>query len=127
MVSELSLPALRNLKKCMGVFRDLQYRNGRVRVLLNRYDPKGTIRFEDVRESLDFDLFWKIPNDYNRIVNGITTGIPPVIGENDTEIGKSFSMLCRKLNESSTRAVGNSVKGEKPGYLKRLFSKRQED
>jgi pilus assembly protein CpaE len=125
-VSELSLPALRNLKKCLDVFRDLQYSEARVRVVINRYDPKGIIRLEEVQQSLRFEPFWKFPNDFLRIMSGINTGTPVVIGAEESEIGRSIQQFCRKVAGKSAEEVVAGEKG-RSGVLGRLFGKSREE
>ncbi|MBM3320373.1 MAG: AAA family ATPase [Candidatus Eisenbacteria bacterium] len=125
-VSELSLPALRNLKKCLDVFRDLQYSEARVRIVMNRYDPRGIIRLEDVQESLRFEAFWKFPNDFLRIMNGINTGTPVVVGAEESEIAKSLVQFCRKVAGKSAEEVVTSAKS-RSGVLGRLFGKSREE
>jgi pilus assembly protein CpaE len=126
-VSELSLPALRNLKKCLDVFRDLQYSKTRVRVLINRHDPRGGIRLADIEQNLRFDAFWSFPNDFFRIMNGINTGSPVVASSEESEIARSIRQFCRKVAGREAEAVAAGEGAPRGGYLKRLFGKRQED
>ncbi|MFH1679385.1 MAG: hypothetical protein ABIH26_01930, partial [Candidatus Eisenbacteria bacterium] len=125
-ISELSLPALRNLKKCLDVFRDLQYSDSRVRVMVNRYDPKGIIRLEDAQQNLGFETFWKFPNDYPRIMNGINTGTPVVVGAEESEIARNIMHFCRKIAGTTVEETVSASRG-RTSVFGRLFGKRQEE
>ncbi len=124
-VSELSLPALRNLKKCLDVFHDLQINKDRIRIVINRYDPRGVIRVEDVQSNLGFEVYWKFPNDFLRVMNGINTGTPVVTAPEESEAAKSILQFCRKLAGKGEEEFSDAARG-RGGYLKRLFGKRED-
>jgi pilus assembly protein CpaE len=125
-VTELSLPALRNLKKCLDVFRDLQYSDTRVRVVVNRFDPKSVIRLEDVERNIGFTPYWKFPNDFFRVMNGINTGTPVVTLTEESDFARSVQQFCRKVVGKGGEETEENGKA-KGGVLSRIFGKRQED
>ncbi|MFH1277911.1 MAG: AAA family ATPase [Candidatus Eisenbacteria bacterium] len=125
--SEMSLPALRNLRKCLDVFRDLEYDRARIRVVVNRYDPKGMIRLDDVQESFNFEAFATIPNDFRRVMEGINVGTPLVVGAPESETGREILRLCRRIAGEDPAGDGSGEKSGRPGALGRLFGKRRED
>lgn len=125
--SEMSLPALRNLRKCLDVFRDLEYNSARIRVVVNRYDPKGMIRLEDVQESFNFEAFATIPNDFRRVMEGINTGSPVVVADGESVVAREILRLCRRVAGEAADDDGTGDNGRRPGALGRLFGKRRED
>jgi pilus assembly protein CpaE len=124
-ITELSLPALRNLKKCFDVFRGLQYGRQSIRVIVNRHDPKSPITLQEVVERFDFEPFWVVPNDFPRMINGINTGVPVVLEDKGGEIGKSLRELCRRLATPETEGEEEeSDEKQRAGFLKGIFRKR---
>jgi len=122
--TELSLPALRNLKKCLDVFRNLQYDTQDIRVVVNRYDPKGGIDLKDVEKKIGFEPFWKVPNDFGRIMEGINHGRPVVTNEKGGEVGKSLNHFCEKLLGSTDGDQPEKKEKKKGGFFRGFRGKK---
>lgn len=94
----LDLPNIRNVQRCLDVFDRLPgYGAGKVKLLVNRYMPDLQIGVPQVERTLKSDVYWKIPNDYGRVINAINTGTPLVSMEGDSAVSTSFRELARDI------------------------------
>ncbi len=75
MVSLLSLPCLANTNK---LIRSLSSQGlaqkDRVKIIINRYMKNSDISLEEAKNSINNDIFWEIPNDFNTTMSAINQG-----------------------------------------------------
>jgi len=98
-----SLPAIRNMQKALDVFERLGYSRDKVKLIINRYIKKSEITVEDTQKTLSYDVFWRIPNDFNNVMTSINRGMPLGLLAPSSEISKSF----RELADASRSLVDN--------------------
>jgi len=136
LVSMVNLPSIRSSQRLLNLFERLGYDDQKVKLVVNRYMPGEEITVEDVEETLNYPVFWKIPNSYNVVMTAINRGIPIAMVENGKNLEKNFHELAHKVsgmimkgvtavNPSSASvqpAVKPSVKTV--GLLGNFFSKR---
>jgi pilus assembly protein CpaE len=99
LLTTAELPALRNAKRCLpflmgrenGQGRDPQLQpdqqgskepKGKVRLLVNRYSPEGLISLDDIRRTLELEVYWSLSSDYQAISHSITRGEPIALNGN---------------------------------------------
>ncbi|HMC93857.1 MAG TPA: AAA family ATPase [Polyangia bacterium] len=69
------VPAVRNGQRCLELFGRLQYDQGRVKLLLNRYLKASKISIEVVSETLGQPLTHTISNDFLVLIDAINRGL----------------------------------------------------
>jgi pilus assembly protein CpaE len=69
------VPAVRNGQRCLELFGRLQYDQGRVKLLLNRYLKASKISIEVVSETLGQPLTHTISNDFLLLIDAINRGL----------------------------------------------------
>jgi pilus assembly protein CpaE len=69
------VPAVRNGQRCLELFGRLQYDQGRVKLLLNRYLKASKISVEVVSETLGQPLTHTISNDFLVLIDAINRGL----------------------------------------------------
>jgi len=117
LVGVLTIPAIRNIQKTLGVFRDLGYGKDKVKLLINRHGANEDIKVEYAEDALSYPITWMVPNDYRAVVTSINRGIPVVTLSPRSQIGRSFEGLA---NSIETMFYPNAVKEEK-SVFKKLF------
>lgn len=76
LVSNLSLPCLSNASLILKSFNDNRIlSHDRVKVVVNRYLKSSEISLKNAEESLNKEMFWKIPNDYPTSISAINQGL----------------------------------------------------
>jgi pilus assembly protein CpaE len=69
------VPAVRNGQRCLELFGRLQYDQGRIKLLLNRYLKASKITVEVVSETLGQPLTHTICNDFLLLIDAINRGV----------------------------------------------------
>jgi pilus assembly protein CpaE len=69
------VPAVRNGQRCLELFGRLQYDQGRIKLLLNRYAKASKITVEVVGETLGQPLTHTISNDFLLLIDAINRGV----------------------------------------------------
>jgi pilus assembly protein CpaE len=69
------VPAVRNGQRCLELFGRLQYDQGRIKLLLNRYQKASKITLEVVGDTLGQPLTHTISNDFLLLIDAINRGV----------------------------------------------------
>lgn len=98
LVTMVNLPSIRSSQRLLNLFERLGYDSQKIKLLVNRYMPGEEITVEDVEETLEHPIFWKIPNNYPVVMAAINRGIPISMVENSRPMEKNFQDLAHKLS-----------------------------
>lgn len=75
LITVLSLPCLSNTNKLLKTFYDLGFPpDEKIKVVINRYLKRSDISVKDAETSLEKDIFWTIPNDFQTTVAATNRG-----------------------------------------------------
>jgi pilus assembly protein CpaE len=109
-VTLLNLPAIGSARRCLDVFRKLNYLRDeeKVRVVINRYLPNRDIDVSQLEETLHYPVFWKVPNDYATVIDAVNSGLPVFDVNPDSEVSRSFRSLAADLAGVEVAAMDNS-------------------
>jgi len=111
LVTNVDVPSLRNLKRCLPILDRVTASDAdRLRVVVNRFNPKGFVRIRDLEETLGLDVSWTLSNDYQTVIESISTGQPLVL-QGGSKYAEELKELARDIVDSSHRPA------EKKGSL----------
>ena len=119
-VSVTDLPTIKNVKICLEVMESLDYKQDKIRLILNRAHSESGLDMKEVEESLRYTFSASLPSDGKTVVAAVNRGIPFVISHPQTEVSQGILSLARSLAQESWEE-------EKPrpssltGKIKRLF------
>lgn len=99
LVGVLTVPAIHNIQKSLGVFRDLGYGKDKVKLLINRQGSNEDIKVDYAEDTLNYPATWLVPNDYQTVVTSINRGIPISSIAPRSHINKSFEEIAGKIDE----------------------------
>jgi pilus assembly protein CpaE len=134
LVSMVNLPSIRSSQRLLNLFERLGYDEQKIKLVVNRYMPGEEITVEDVEETLEHPVFWKIPNAYNVVMTAINRGIPIAMVENGKNLEKNFLELAYKVSGMMMKGAmpvvnplaNTQQSGGKPGgMLGSLFGKKR--
>lgn len=94
LVGVLTVPAIHNIQKSLGVFRDLGYGKDKVKLLINRHGSNEDIKVDYAEDTLNYPATWLVPNDYHTVVTSINRGIPISTIAPRSHINKSFEEIA---------------------------------
>jgi pilus assembly protein CpaE len=112
LVTNMDVPSLRNLKRCLPVLDRVTAGDpGRLRLVVNRFNPKSLVRLQDLEETLGIEVYWTLTNDYETVIQSISTGQPLVMHGNSRYAGE-LKGLARSILEGpggATQPKGSLV------------------
>jgi len=113
LVTEVSIPALRNARRLMSFIAGRD-RNPHLEVILNRFDAKEIeIDENSATKALGRPVDWKIPNDFESVRTAENTGVP---------LAMKGSPISRVMGQMAVNAAGRPAHTvKKPRTLRGLF------
>lgn len=122
LVSVLDLPSLRNISRCLPLLERIGAGKGKdwLRILVNRYQPNSVISLDEVKRILGLEVFWKLPNEFDAIMESITSGTPIVLNDKS-----SYSREVRALCANMAGIDGKTEK--QSGWLSRKLNKKKKN
>jgi pilus assembly protein CpaE len=112
LVTEVSIPALRNSRRLMSFMAGLK-RNPHVEVILNRFNAREIeIDENSATKALGRPVDWKIPNDFPAVRTAENTGVP---------LAMKDSPISRMMHKMAVNAAGKPAHVKKKSTLLGLF------
>lgn len=72
----MSLPNIKHIQRHLVYLEGMGIRKERVKLVVNRYMPRGEITIKDAEKVLGYPVSWSIPNDYDSAMASLNKGIP---------------------------------------------------
>lgn len=80
LVSNMDVPSLRNLKRCLPILNRVTAGDARrIRLVVNRFNARSLVRLEDLEETLGIEVYRTLVNDFDTVITSISTGQPLVL------------------------------------------------
>ena len=95
LVTTPEVVTLRNIKSCLNTLGMLKYPSARIKVLLNKVDPRDDIKIKDVETTLNSKIFASIQADYRMVCASMNQGIPVVTLYPRSKVSRGFhDLIC---------------------------------
>ena len=107
----VNIPAIRNAQRCINLFNARRYSPDKVKVIINRYMENDEIKIEDIENTIDKKIYWKIPNNYFSIMESINRGIPVSLVNTNSNIANSFRELATKISDDVVEQTISRYRG----------------
>lgn len=123
LVTHLSVASLRSTQRTLGLCRRLGYDEGKLCVVVNRYQSADVLPVQDAQELLKWPIYWKLPNDYRLSAASLTKGVPVAVEDPNSKLARSYKDLAAKLAGTSGAHAGfaASRNGKGGSRLKQLL------
>ncbi|MBE0475017.1 AAA family ATPase, partial [Rhodoferax sp.] len=84
LVLQLALPAIHNVKRIETVFEGLGYGQGKLNVVVNRYEKGGDIGLDELERATQTKVARTVPASYEAVMASINQGVPlPMLSPRD--------------------------------------------
>ncbi|MEM7782964.1 MAG: AAA family ATPase [Planctomycetota bacterium] len=98
LLTQLDLPCLRNVVRLLTSLETYDGVNEKIRVVVNRSGlDKAQISSAKAEETIDREIFWRIPNNYGIISECRNNGVPLAVNAPKAAITHSIAELAEKL------------------------------
>ena len=117
LLTQLDLPCLRNVVRLLTSLEAYEGVNDKVRIVVNRSGlEKSQISAHKAEETIDREIYWRIPNNYSVISECRNNGVPLQEHAPKAAITNSIIDLAEKLCGDTALAVSEK-KDKKGGWL----------
>ncbi len=121
LLTQLDLPCLRNVVRLLSSLEAYEGVNEKTKIVVNRAGlDKSQISSSKAEETIDREIFWRIPNNYSVISECRNNGVPLIQQAPKAAITSSISELAEKIAGSQSADNDDEGKKEKKGWLKFL-------
>lgn len=122
LVTNVDVPSLRNLKRCLPILDAVTAGDPeRLRLVVNRFNAKSLVRLEDLEDTLGLEVYWTLTNDYDTVIESISSGHPLVL-KGKSRYANQLGELARDIVDGAQGATRS-----KGSFLKRLLSPFRSD
>jgi pilus assembly protein CpaE len=104
LITNMDVPSLRNLKRCLPILDKVTAGDaGRLRLVVNRFNPKSLVKVQDLEETLGIEVHSTLTNDYQTVINSISTGQPLVL-HGASRYGEQLKQLAQDIVQGPREA-----------------------
>ncbi len=120
-VCQLLVPSIHNAKRYYEALINLGIPDERIEVVVNRHDSRSKrVSAEDIRETIDKEVFANIPNDYQFVARSIDFGRPIAALDRNNPVRAAIREMAAKLTAPTS---SDKPAKERGGFIKRLLSR----
>jgi pilus assembly protein CpaE len=85
--------------------KDLDMPLDKIAIVVNRYDPKNSLRIDDLKNIVHHSQVYTIANDYDRVASASNLGVPLCESSPQSEIAHDLKELAKNLGKVEFEAV----------------------
>jgi len=113
LVTSMDIASIKDTALALEMLRAAEISQDKVKLTINHSTSANTLREEDVERVLEYDVFWRIPHDYN-VASSNQLGIPIVISKPYARVSRSITDLAHALS---------GTQRERRGFLERVLGR----
>ncbi len=116
LVTQLDLPCLRNVVRLMMSFEEEEGLKEKIRIVINRLGLDAEhIGLKKAQETINSDIFWRIPNDYRSMSEASNNGVPLSVQAHKAAVTQAVVSLAAALNGDEDDESEDADAAEKKG------------
>jgi pilus assembly protein CpaE len=119
MILTQDVPAVRNTKRCLDLFRRLGYGEGKIMLVLNRFQKDSKITPDVIAETVGCPVSHTVGNDFAAAIESINRGLLLYDASPRSRLTKDIEALAPVLSGQAKEA------GRRGGFLWNLLTKRE--
>ena len=93
----LNLSSIRNCQKCYELFDNIGYKDDKIKLIVNRFIENSELTINDIKNTLDKNIFYKIPNNYLTLIDAINIGATVKETNPQSNIAKAYKDLAHEI------------------------------
>jgi pilus assembly protein CpaE len=118
LVIQQSLAQFRDGRRLIQILnKDLDIPLDRISIVANRYDPKNSLRIEDLKSMVKHDNVYIIANDFERVANASNLGVPLCESSTNSKIAHDLKGVAKNLGKVEFKDKSRNVFGRFRTFL----------
>lgn len=115
------VPAVRNAKRCLDLFRRLGYGDGKISLLVNRFQKNPDITARVIEETTGLPVAGTLSNDYHSAIMAINRGMPLQSVAPRSRLTKDIEQNLVPILADQSRGAG------KVGFFRNLLARKADN
>ena len=115
----LNLSSIRNCQKCYELFDNIGYKDDKIKLIVNRFIENSELTINDIKNTLDKNVFYKIPNNYLTLIDAINIGATVEETNPQSNIAKAYKDLAHEILNIDFMSIKEK---EKTNYNHGIFN-----
>lgn len=103
LVTTLDLPTIKNVKSGLLVMKTLNYREDKIKLVLNRYHRNFGISVSDLEKTAEKKITHIVPEDSRTVIDAVNRGKPFVLNSPNSSVSKSIYNITDAILGSEER------------------------
>ncbi|MDD2659474.1 MAG: AAA family ATPase [Methylococcales bacterium] len=100
LVLQQSLAQFRDGRRWIQILnKDMDVPLDKITIVVNRYDPKSSLRIEDLKNIVNHDHVYTVANDFERVASASNLGVPLCESSPNSKIAHDLKELARILGK----------------------------
>ena len=95
LLCDMVLPSIRNTIRAMEVFRELEYKTEKVKLVVNRFYDSDQVSLDEIVEHVKLPLHWLIPYDSRVAITSLNSGQMVGSVSADSPVAQSLAALAQ--------------------------------
>lgn len=96
-IATANLPVIRNSKRSLELFDKLGYANDKIKIIINRFINSEGYKIEDIEETINKKIFWKLPNNYFAVIEAVNKGLTLQEVNESSNIAQEYIQLAQAI------------------------------
>jgi pilus assembly protein CpaE len=111
-VTDMSVPSIRNAVRLIKLIRKLGIGKERVEVILNRFVKNNPLSVEEIEKTLDKPLYWMVPNEvFAEMISCINRGVPLVKQSPAAIFSRNINQMIQKFQNQLDEPKFRGIRG----------------
>ena len=109
MLTGLTVPDLRNLKKLWPMFNEWHLGKNKVKMVVNRYDRGNGLQLRDIEQVTHQPVFHTLPGDYHTLMDALNQGTPLMTTAPRSKLWRGLEQLAEHIKGDSPRGEAEEL------------------
>ncbi len=122
LVLQLVVPTVRSVHRMLEGMTEVGFNLDRMKLVCNRVGGEsGGITTEDVRDTLNMDVFGEVPDDWNSVNAAINIGEPLSVSSAKSKVRQSIRGMALRVHDPTGKGYEEVKETKKGGILSKIF------
>jgi pilus assembly protein CpaE len=126
-VTELTLPDLQNMKILKALFHEWDVNERNIKLLVNRYIKQYALGLKDLENLMHRPVLQTLPHEHQILLEAVNQGETLSVMAPRSRLWRQLKSAAAELVEQQNQTESDNALAAKPGFLKRLMKRGDED
>lgn len=111
LLCDMALPSIRNTIHALELFKELDYKQDKLKLVINRFYDSDQVSLEEIVEHVKLPVFWVIPYDSEVVISSLNSGETLEAVDPDSGVARSLMALAQHMAGVTPRIKPKKKRG----------------